>query len=497
MKSTPRFLGRLALDGSADERAIRRAYARELKLIDQEADPGGFQTLREAYEAAMQWARRNQAQAADAGATETDTDQSAKDEPALPAVVPQESTPVAVEAIVEPVAPVVERPNRVLIEPIVEPTPLEPDPEAAASAVFSDLARRLVTKVTASGWNAAELHQRELRTSLNDPRLMHIAAHDIFEWHVARLLAAGWRPGHEALLVAAAKVFNWGEDRRRLARFGQVGAILNRAIDERAMFDQQPPEVKQSQRDIIARLRDPIRPSNGELIKNMALVEWLAKRFPVWIPLITSMENLQTWRALDQEVPRWRRRLTHNALAVPRNQPSQPPVRPSLGGWLLVLVVFSLLKGLDVFLSGLDVKQQPPPPDYMSKLVQQSSTPSERTPPAIPAAPRGNGQASPSLLTKRLAAVVKENLTSDICREAAALAKAYGMDAAISDGEYGRAFNKQVIACSTAGMWPRGTRQDPVLRGSVFGGNERLATVQGKPAVDLSATKPPSFASSR
>ena len=51
----PPCLQRLALSLDADSKAIRRAYARELKLIDQEHDLPGFQLLRDAYEAALAW----------------------------------------------------------------------------------------------------------------------------------------------------------------------------------------------------------------------------------------------------------------------------------------------------------------------------------------------------------------------------------------------------------------------------------------------------------
>ena len=53
-----RHFARLDLPLEADARAIRRAYARELKRIDQASDSDGFQQLRSAYEAALRFAER-------------------------------------------------------------------------------------------------------------------------------------------------------------------------------------------------------------------------------------------------------------------------------------------------------------------------------------------------------------------------------------------------------------------------------------------------------
>ena len=47
----------LAISPSTDEREIRRAYARRLKIVHPEDDPEGFQALRAAFEQALNHAR--------------------------------------------------------------------------------------------------------------------------------------------------------------------------------------------------------------------------------------------------------------------------------------------------------------------------------------------------------------------------------------------------------------------------------------------------------
>ena len=63
MQDLPSFFIDQRLEKNADERTIKRAYAKALKQIDQENDLTGFQDLRESYEYAVNWARHRDWQA--------------------------------------------------------------------------------------------------------------------------------------------------------------------------------------------------------------------------------------------------------------------------------------------------------------------------------------------------------------------------------------------------------------------------------------------------
>jgi len=70
MFRAPPFFQEQQVDVDADERTIKRAYAKALKKIDQENDLVGFQALRESYERAIAWAQASAWRAAQMAETE-------------------------------------------------------------------------------------------------------------------------------------------------------------------------------------------------------------------------------------------------------------------------------------------------------------------------------------------------------------------------------------------------------------------------------------------
>jgi protein TonB len=262
----PTFLNRLGLDLAADERAIKRAYARELKQIDLETDAAGFQVLRDAYEMALHWVRHHAAADFAPAALE----------PVLPAV------PESARA--SPTVQVAAAPAR---DADTGDSPLQ-----LAQAVFDDFCDA-AAQMSAPGSARDSLQwRRHLQRCVSDNRLLSISAGAYFEFFVARLLAEGWRSGHEELFIAARQVFGWDKDRRRLVSFGPAGEWLDQAIDECGMFTQQYSADCSGQGDAIARVRDEAAPKTSELLRHVPHLRNMAARFPAWTQVSASRERI-------------------------------------------------------------------------------------------------------------------------------------------------------------------------------------------------------------
>ncbi len=110
---TPWFFKRLGIEPTDDSKVIRRAYAVELKKIDQETQADEFETLRQAYELAREWQNRHhvdhtptlqteatqsaEAPAAKSKINEVQVNYNKAENPALADVDPQTAPPATVK----------------------------------------------------------------------------------------------------------------------------------------------------------------------------------------------------------------------------------------------------------------------------------------------------------------------------------------------------------------------------------------------------------------
>lgn len=338
MDTTHDFLDLLGLDENARERDIRGAYARRLKRIDQAQDPDAFQRLRSAYETALDWAAwkaREQDAGADAPAAAAD--------PAPPA---RAGSPAAQEA------------------PREAPPDEAPSPGALAHAVFQRLADELPGLAARPGGRDDPAPWKEaLLRRLDDEELVNIDARITFEAYVATILAQGWRPGHERLLVAAQDVFGWNVDRRALLQFGQAGALLDQALVERELFLALPVEQQRALRTTLDALREAEPPDARRVRAGMRNVDMLVQRFPALMRVVVSIENVEHWRSAYQS-------LAGQALE-PEHELPPPPARgrgvlKTVGILLLTWVAFTVLS---IVFNAFDGGKAPAPAPPVSREV--------------------------------------------------------------------------------------------------------------------------------
>lgn len=239
--------GRLGLAADADARAVRQAYARQLKQIDQATEIAAFQALREDYEVALAAVQRR-------------------------ADPPRKSDHAHAATDIPP--------------PTADPDLL--DSAALADATFTELVQRLATDI-----DSLPAASAVLKEALQ--RLVSLEAGRRFEQRLADRLVQGWQPGHEFLLEAASTTLGWVDDRSHLHTLGVSGRHLQEAFIEQQAFLDQPERVLDRQRNLVRRLRDATPPSRTLLRDEQLMVTLLVRRFPHWLGVVTSMENVERW----------------------------------------------------------------------------------------------------------------------------------------------------------------------------------------------------------
>ncbi|EOC0585453.1 hypothetical protein ACI01G_000570 [Cronobacter sakazakii] len=176
-----RALEILGLEPGADERAIKRAYARLLKVCRPDDDPQGFQQLRDAYETALEQARRG---VADGENDVFGDDDEHDDDTDMAAVAPD-----AYRQIDDPL----------LAQPVNEP---EPAPAESAPAPPAPLYTPPRTTALLDGLNEENLNARWLEArAMGESREFEEAVLTRCLWHLA--------PDEYAFVAQAQACFEW------------------------------------------------------------------------------------------------------------------------------------------------------------------------------------------------------------------------------------------------------------------------------------------------
>jgi hypothetical protein len=233
-------LARLQLDGSATERDVKKAYARELKLIDPATQPQAFAELREAYESALAQVRftaqfSGESEPAgrtdEAGASGQGREESGGDTPAPQPAEAAEGHPEEAEE------PRRAQPEPAFIDTAAEKPAPRSTPESSPPPSHLPF-ERFVEALTfpSSDLPAA---QAMLRHWLAQDGLMLMAAREAFELELMEALASR-RFGQRTAVVflAASQAFHWNSGRHGLLeRTGPNGAYISSLLYEMAVLD--------------------------------------------------------------------------------------------------------------------------------------------------------------------------------------------------------------------------------------------------------------------
>lgn len=278
----PQFFRQHGLPADADERLVKRTYARQLKNIDQEADLAGFQALRESYEAALAWLTRRASEQSkrDASLTADDVGRAQQE---IDLRKNRQAAEIIATTAADVGAPVSEIPSG-------QALPLSDDPGVMAKQVLEEMLEDMRARQHDQTYTEIRFAQ-----ALDDERLIHMDARRLFEQFIAAYLLQGWQLGNGELFQNATEFFGWKTDARRLLILGKAGGILDQALLEQAEFEKSNVAAHGAEWDLLRRAREERSPDPLYLEKNFSLLLHLIERYPTWTALVSSRKNLEHW----------------------------------------------------------------------------------------------------------------------------------------------------------------------------------------------------------
>jgi hypothetical protein len=201
------YFAELGLDANADERAVKRAYAARLKLIDVEKDPAAFQALRETFEGAL-WYARN---AAHIDNDMEETELAVDIESAASAPIAPTASQSQIDAVINIVLNNAIAPSFRLDESAPQP-PIPKGWASLGSSGDEDVQLTLAVNIVRS---TRAVDSREVAASMvADARqkLASFAAQENFELEVARYIAS--ETGYTAAsFLGIADAMGWHDDK--------------------------------------------------------------------------------------------------------------------------------------------------------------------------------------------------------------------------------------------------------------------------------------------
>lgn len=397
----PWYLQHLELPADADQRAIKQAYARQLKRLDPATDIEGFTRLRQAYEAALR--------ALDGAPVAA---------PATPSHPPTSTSASASGASAAPLNPVVTEARQALArlqQALSSGTP----PTAALTDVLAGV------------------------------RKGHLQLPAIFECLLIDALASGALDAPLEVFNTAREAFDW-MDVTRLAQLGPRGQWLQQVMHEQRHWAQATAPC-QGAGWFERLIRGDRSPPDPDMAAQWPFVLQALRLFPNLIPLRAGRPMLEAWQQAFAALPELQRGLAEgrasagfapaSPAAYRRTRPRQRSRQGAPFGALAVGIFFALRMLLDLVGS------------------HSSPTASIWTPPPQQVSEQTAGAPRPvSLLVSAPPATVD----GPDCQRVESRVHRQGWTPPASDDEK-RRLGHYIRQCVQLGYWPHWRMADPRL----------------------------------